>query len=188
MHSPVPTINNTGISLCRRDIGRQLEQVPQTFPRLMNFLRPAVDIIKSPLLVAVNLFPHSHRLFSMLADSKHNLAILDDYQHVAFQCADWTGIESRLHITVFDDTIQASTDIDALVKRLEPFEIICSMRERTKFSLDVLNRLPNLKLLTTTAMRNRSIDIKAAEDEGILVAGTGYVGESTAEHKYVRMH
>lgn len=119
-----------------------------------------------------------------MSASKRRLAILDDYQHVGFKCADWTGIEPRLDVTVFDDTIQASTDADALIKRLEPFEIICTMRERTKFPADILNRLPNLKLLTTTAMGNRSIDMKAAEDEGILVAGTGYIGTGTAEHKY----
>jgi lactate dehydrogenase-like 2-hydroxyacid dehydrogenase len=121
----------------------------------------------------------------MSASSKRRLAILDDYQRVAFKCADWTGVEPRLDVTVFDNTIQASTNTDALIKRLQPFEIICSMRERTKFPADILKRLPNLKLLTTTAMGNRSIDIKAAEDEGILVAGTRYVGAGTAEHKYV---
>ena len=69
--------------------------------------------------------------------------------------ANWTGIES-LDVTVFDDTIQASTDTDAFIKRLEPFGIICTMRERTKFPADILNHLSNLKLLTTTAMDRQS--------------------------------
>lgn len=117
-----------------------------------------------------------------MSSQKLRVAILDDYQHVAFTSADWSPIRDRLDITVFDTTIQPS-DEDALVKRLEPFEVICSMRERTKFPASLLKRLPNLKLLTTTGMRNAAIDIGAAEEEGVLVAGTGYVGSGTAEHK-----
>lgn len=152
----------------------------------MQFLRRAVDNFKSFLPVATKPTSSQSPFFSMSGSFKHRLAILDDYQHVAFECADWTGVEPRLDITVFDNTIQASTDTEALIQRLEPFDVICSMRERTKFPADIIKRLPNLKLLTTTAMGNRSIDIKAAQDEGILVAGTGYVGVGTAEHKYVR--
>lgn len=116
---------------------------------------------------------------------KPRIAVLDDYQHVAFKFGDWSKVTTRADITVFDDTIQID-NIDALVKRLEPFEVICGMRERTKFPAELLKRLPNLKLLTTTGTRNLSLNVKAAEKEGILVAGTRYDGgQGTAEHKYV---
>ena len=110
------------------------------------------------------------------------VAILDDYQHVAFTSADWAPVRERVDITVFDTTIQPN-DEDALVERLKPFEIICSMRERTKFPASLLKRLPNLKLLTTTGMRNAAIDLTAATEEGVLVSGTGYGGAGTSEHK-----
>ncbi|KAF8323353.1 hypothetical protein DL93DRAFT_2071048 [Clavulina sp. PMI_390] len=119
-----------------------------------------------------------------LAADKPRLAILDDYQDLAFKCADWSAVSSLVDITVFKDTIQQATDEEALVERLRPFEIICSMRERTKFPASVLGKLPNLKLLTTTGLRNAAIDMEAARREGIIVAGTGYTGDGTAEHNW----
>ena len=56
------------------------------------------------------------------------IAILDDYQNVALEMADWTDLKRRAEITVFNDHI---SDFDALVRRLEPFDVICVMRERT---------------------------------------------------------
>jgi phosphoglycerate dehydrogenase-like enzyme len=111
------------------------------------------------------------------------IAVLDDYQHVAFKYADWSTILSRASIDLFDTTIQLS-EIDDLVKRLQPYEIIVSMRERTKFPREVLERLPKLKLLTTTAMRNASIDLQAAVELGKVVVGTRYSGAGTAEHNW----
>ena len=100
------------------------------------------------------------------------VAILDDYQHVAFKFADWTPVKGKLDITVFDTTV---LDEDELVKRLEKYEIISTMRERTKFTAGVLDRLPNLKLLTTTGMVNRGIDVDHAQSKGIVVSGTARV-------------
>ena len=72
-------------------------------------------------------------------------------------------------------------DEDALVARLEPFDVVVAMRERTAFPRSVLERLPNLKLLVTTGRRNKSIDIEAANDRGITVCGTGILPNGTAE-------
>ena len=58
------------------------------------------------------------------------VAILDDYQKVAFTFADWSALKGRVAIDVFTDTI---SDEDALVERLEPYNVICAMRARTKF-------------------------------------------------------
>lgn len=121
----------------------------------------------------------------MSSTPKLRLAILDDYQHVTLKYANWDPIKDRVDITVFDDTIQASTALDALIARLEPFDIICSTRERTKFREDVLKRLPNLKLLTTTANKNAAIDMDYSRKEGIIVSGTAYHPELTVEHKSV---
>ncbi|KAK9372646.1 D-isomer specific 2-hydroxyacid dehydrogenase [Lipomyces chichibuensis] len=108
------------------------------------------------------------------------LAILDDYQSVALKIADWTPvIDAGVDITVFNDTIQ---DEDALVARLEPFTILCIMRERTPFSESLFRRLPNLKLLVTTGMRNLAVNIEAATNLGITVVGTQSPGWSTTEH------
>ena len=107
------------------------------------------------------------------------VAILDDYQHVAFTFADWSPVKDRLLIDVFDETLH---DEDDLVQRLERYTIICAMRERTKFTASLLDRLPNLKLIATTGMLNRGIDIAHARKKGIVVSGTSSKGNSTLEH------
>ena len=106
------------------------------------------------------------------------IAILDDYQGVALDCADWSAVEAKAEITVFRDTI---TDHEALVARLQDFEILCIMRERTPFPRALLERLPKLKLLITTGHRNASVDVAAAKDLGITVCGTPSSGHAAAE-------
>ena len=79
---------------------------------------------------------------SIDAGSIPRVAILDDYQGVALSSADWTPLKGRVIIDVFRDTI---LDDDGLVCRLEDYEIICAMRERTKFPRSLLDRLPKLQ-------------------------------------------
>ncbi|OJT10092.1 Glyoxylate reductase [Trametes pubescens] len=107
------------------------------------------------------------------------VAILDDYQNVAFKFADWSGIRDRLIIDSFPET---TADEDILAKRLEPYAIVCAMRERTKFRASLLDRLPNLRLIATTGMRNLGIDVAYAKTKGVTVVGTGGKGDSTLEH------
>jgi hypothetical protein len=77
------------------------------------------------------------RLMSVL-----RVAILDDYQPAALKSADWSAIAQRVAIDVFSDTI---ADEDLLVKRLADYDIVCAMRERTKFSASLMDRLPKLR-------------------------------------------
>ncbi|KAF8585537.1 D-isomer specific 2-hydroxyacid dehydrogenase [Ramaria rubella] len=107
------------------------------------------------------------------------VAILDDYQGVALTSADWSVVHSKAKIDVFRDTL---LDEEQLSQRLKPYTVICTMRERTKITASLLEKLPNLKLVTTTAMANRSIDIAAASARGIPVLGTGVKGNPTLEH------
>ncbi|KAI0533695.1 D-isomer specific 2-hydroxyacid dehydrogenase [Xylaria digitata] len=125
----------------------------------------------------------------------HRIAVLDDYQGLSK--APFERLRSAgYQITTFTDTLlpynhpETRQDAkDALVNRLEPFDIICSMRERTPFPAELINRLPNLKLLLTTGMRNASINVEACQARGIPVAGTGKDGapassgpDSTTQH------
>lgn len=105
------------------------------------------------------------------------LAILDDYQGVAMTMGPWEKL-AGIEITVFRDTI---TDRDALVQRLAPFDAILAMRERTPFPRALIERLPNLRLLVTTAARNRSIDAAACAERGIVFCGTGSFGDPTTD-------
>src|SRR3954447_22257040 len=106
------------------------------------------------------------------------IAVLDDYQSVAADFCDWSTVSGPVDVTTFTDTL---TDEDALAERLEPFDVLVAMRERTRFERSLLERLPNLKLLVTTGMRNKSIDTQAANDNGITVCGTGSGQTATPE-------
>ena len=106
------------------------------------------------------------------------VAVLDDYQSVALQMADWDSLPDDVSVDVFQYHLTEESD---LVARLAPYEIVVAMRERTPFQRSLLERLPNLRLLVTTGMRNASIDIAAAADNGITVCGTDGVPYPTAE-------
>jgi phosphoglycerate dehydrogenase-like enzyme len=97
------------------------------------------------------------------------LAVLDDYQGVALDLADWSPLDGRADITVFDRHLG---DEEAVVEALQGFEVLVAMRERTRFPRSVLARLPDLRLLVTTGMRNAAIDLDAARDHGVVVCGT----------------
>ena len=114
-----------------------------------------------------------------MSSERVRVAILDDYQNVAFKFADWSGIQDRIIVDSFPDT---TADEDVLAKRLEPYTVICAMRERTKFRASLLDRLPNLRLIATTGLLNRGIDVAYAKTKGIVVSGTGGKGNSTLEH------
>jgi len=107
-----------------------------------------------------------------------NVAILDDYQAVALDAADWGSLGPGVRVHAFGDHL---ADPRALVDRLRPFEAIVAMRERTPFPRPLLAQLPRLRLLVTTGMRNASIDLGAAADCGITVCGTEGLGYPTAE-------
>lgn len=106
------------------------------------------------------------------------IAILDDYQRVALEMADWSALEGKADITVFHDHL---ADPAAVVARLRPFEIVCAMRERTPLVRAILSDLPNLKLICSTGRRNAAIDVAAATERGIVVCNTGYAAHGAAE-------
>lgn len=95
-------------------------------------------------------------------------AILDDYQNCALGFADWASLDG---VEVKNFTHPITTE-DELAKKLAEFEIIVAMRERTRFEAESFSRLPHLKLLITTGMRNASIDLAAAATCGVAVCGT----------------
>ena len=114
-----------------------------------------------------------------------NIAILDDYQNVALKLADWSRLQGRSKVTVFNDHV---SDPAALVERLKPFEVISVMRERTPLPRSIIEQLPNLKLIASNAPRNASIDVAAAKEHGIIVCGTGYSSTATVELTWALIH
>ena len=106
------------------------------------------------------------------------IAVLDDYQKVAGQMADWANLPAGSELTIFSDHL---ADEDKLVARLKDFQAVVGMRERTPFPRSVLEQLPELRLLITTGARNASFDTVAATELGIVVCGTGGAGEGPTE-------
>ena len=83
---------------------------------------------------------------------KYKIAVLDDYQNVALESADWSVLRDRADIAVFQDHL---ADPDAVIERLLPFDVVCVMRERTPLPRNVIERLPNLKLIASTGTVKR---------------------------------
>ena len=108
------------------------------------------------------------------------LAILDDYQHAALGSAEWTSLGTDVEPTVFDTHL--GFDGAGIAAALAPFDILVAMRERTRFPRSLLDRLPNLRLLVTTGMRNLAIDMGAARENGVVVCGTDMLAYPAAEH------
>lgn len=106
------------------------------------------------------------------------VAVLDDYQGVALSMTDWSPLDGRVTVDSFREHFY---DEDSLVTALQPYEIVCAMRERTAFPKAVFDRLPNLKLLITTGMGNAAVDVRACYDAGVTFCGTGGGSTSTAE-------
>jgi phosphoglycerate dehydrogenase-like enzyme len=105
------------------------------------------------------------------------VAVLDDYQRGAVGYADWNSLGSDVQVEFFHEPI----DADALASRLTEFEVLVLMRERTRFPRDVLSRLPNLRFLITTGMRNASVDADYLRERGIVYSGTQGTSEARAE-------
>lgn len=106
------------------------------------------------------------------------VAVIDDYQNVAMDMADWEPVTRDCEVIVFHDHL---ADEDAVAERLRDFEVVVIMRERTPFPRSQFEKLPNLKLLVTSGMRNLAIDVAAARELGVTVCGTPSAGTSTAE-------
>jgi phosphoglycerate dehydrogenase-like enzyme len=111
-------------------------------------------------------------------ESRLRCAVLDDYQDVALKHGDWDSLADRVEVTIFNDHLD---DRDQLIERLRDFEIICAMRERTRFDAETINALPNLRLLLTTGRYNHSIDFGACSAREVAVCGTGDVHGAAAE-------
>jgi phosphoglycerate dehydrogenase-like enzyme len=108
---------------------------------------------------------------------RYRCVILDDYQNVALQMADWSKVTGDVDVQVFNEPIGSQ---DKVAPALAGFQIVGAMRERTPFPRSVLEALPDLKLLITTGLRNNAIDLEAAKERGVVVCGTPSFGNPTA--------
>jgi phosphoglycerate dehydrogenase-like enzyme len=106
------------------------------------------------------------------------IAVLDDFQSVSGEFADWSRLPEEAEVVAFADHLD---DEDAVADRLAGFDVVVAMRERTPFPRSLLERLPRLRLLVTTGARNAAIDVAAAAERGVTVCGTGAHPTGTVE-------
>src|SRR5918999_270568 len=97
------------------------------------------------------------------------VAVLDDYQRLALEYADWTSL-SGVEVVAFDRPLRDPAE------ELKPFDIVCLMRERTPFGRALIERLPNLKFVSLTGARSPSLDSQALKERGIPVSNTRSAG------------
>lgn len=100
------------------------------------------------------------------------VAVLDDYQRRAHEYADWGSLGDGVQVEFFSEPMTQ----EELPGRLSGFEVLVLMRERTRFGRDVLSRLPDLRLVITTGMRNASLDVDYLRERGVTVCGTDGTG------------
>jgi phosphoglycerate dehydrogenase-like enzyme len=110
---------------------------------------------------------------------------LDDYQDVTRKFGDWNRIADKVELLVLTDHIHEK---HAVAKALADADIVIAMRERTQFDRALFERLPKLKLLVTTGIRNAAIDMNAAAERGVTVCGTGLSPSPTAELTWGLIH
>ncbi|GAA3031757.1 D-2-hydroxyacid dehydrogenase family protein [Kitasatospora albolonga] len=104
-----------------------------------------------------------------MADTTLRCAVLDDFQAVATTVADWSPLAGRVEVTSFTEHFGSE---DELADALADFDIVVTLRERVPFPAPLLDRLPRLRLLIASGMRNSVIDYAAAERNGVTVCGT----------------
>src|SRR6516165_12535820 len=98
------------------------------------------------------------------------IAILDDYAKIALQSADWSVLEGKAQITVFERHLSE----DEAASALQPFDVLCTVRERMSLPRSLIERLPNLKLVTIVGMSLPNLDMAAATDHGVIVCHSNF--------------
>src|SRR5438067_1597585 len=93
------------------------------------------------------------------------IAVLDDWQKVALRLADWSEVTRRADVAVFERHLS----LDEAARELAPFHCICMLRERMAMPAQLLDRLPNLRLICTTGAKHRTLDYEAAARRGVQV-------------------
>jgi len=104
------------------------------------------------------------------ADRRPQVAILDDYAGAAMGLADWSSVRSSADVTVFDHHLSEAEAVEAL----QPFDVVCTLRERMAFPRSLIERLPNLKLIKIVGASLPNLDLAAASERGILVVHSDF--------------
>jgi phosphoglycerate dehydrogenase-like enzyme len=117
--------------------------------------------LKGGLKTTGNLYPE---LQTMTAT---RVAILDDWQNAAPRLIDWSPLAARAELVFFQRHFAAGEE-DEAASALKDFDIILLLRERSRFSADLIARLPRLKMMSLTGTRAPNVDADACTARGIV--------------------
>ena len=109
---------------------------------------------------------------------KLKVAVLDDYQNVTNQFANWEKLSEKIELKIFNEFIGGDSNLS---EKLYNYDVLCLMRERTPLPGSLINKLPNLKLVITSGMWNASVDAETLKEKNIVYCGTETKIHSTAE-------
>ena len=112
-----------------------------------------------------------------------NIVIADDYHDCVRHLDCFPQLKDH-QVTIYNDTVK---DIDQLVQRFEAADVLVLIRERTRISAALLDRLPNLKLISQTGKISAHLDFPACQARGITVCEGGGTGSATAEMTFLLM-
>ncbi len=113
-----------------------------------------------------------------ISGTKLKVAILDDYQNVSCDFVNWDKLSDKIELDVYNEFIGKK---EILSNILSKYDILCLMRERTPLPKELINKLPNLKLVITSGMWNASVDSSELKKRNIVYCGTDTKIHSTAE-------
>ncbi len=100
-----------------------------------------------------------------------NITILDDY-HDTLRTLACFGKLAGHDVTIWNDHVQ---DVDALAERLRDTEVLVLIRERTQIRAPLIERLPNLRLISQRSVYPH-IDIDACTRRGVIVSSSQHPG------------
>lgn len=109
------------------------------------------------------------------------IAIPDDYHGLVSRLDCYTRLSGH-EVRIFRD---AAPPFDRLVSNLHDAEVIVPIRERTRYTRELIERLPRLKHIAQTGRSVRHIDVEACTERGIAItAGTHASPYTVAEHTW----
>ena len=97
------------------------------------------------------------------------VAILDDYQNVSQEFVDLKKLSGKYEFKIFSEPFEDEAEA---IEKLADFEALLIMRERTPITKNLIDNLNDLKFIITSGLRNKVIDLDAAEKRKIIVCGT----------------
>jgi D-3-phosphoglycerate dehydrogenase len=97
------------------------------------------------------------------------IAVIDDYQDAFRKLKSFSRLKEH-EVVVYNDT---EKDPVKLAERLAGAQAVVLTQQRSRFPRAVIERLPDLRLISQTGRNANHIDIEACTERGIVVSGGG---------------